>query len=1219
MSAIHDDQEETKMHATRLTVMMMAKSSRRIVGALAVMALAGLSSTTLAEMTLTPEGIAEGFTLTTFATNFPSVGGVGPEGITFPGSGVMVADGPGNVRVLPSHADGQDASTVAPTAFYGDGNAIGLAELGGKFYMTQRTLGQVLQVNPDGTSNQVIVSNLNPATGIVGDPFTGHLFVSDFGGVAIFEVDPVAKTAIEFKHVNPDGLALSSDGRTLYAALDGLHIVGYDIVTKAQVFDSGQIGNVDGIALGAGPLSGKIFGNTNFGELWEVDLTTTNQTLIASGGSRGDFVTVDPSNGTLLLTQTDRILRVGPEGRFGPFTFALTPAVATNNVGQTHTVTVTVTTNSTPAANILVTNVVTGANTALGACLTDTNGMCTFSYTGLNAGDDIITAQAFLAGEDRTATATKTWVGALGCTITCPGDIVVPSETNLCGATVNYGVGTAGTCPDVVCTPPPGSVFAVGTTAVNCTTNTDTVCAFNVTVQDMQLPTITCPDNISTNVPSGQTSIAITFGSAASDNCSLAGAPVCSPPSGSSFGLGTTPVTCTATDSAGNSNTCGFTVTVTQLGGNQPPVALCQNVTKNADANCQATVLASEVDNGSTDPDGTITDRTLTPPGPYLLGTNQVILTVTDDQGASSTCTATVAVVDKTPPTITCPANITTNVGLSATGAVVNYNAPVVSDNCGVASTNCSPASGSTFVLGTNTVACTVVDTSGNTGNCSFQLIVTAAAANQPPVARCQDLTINASANCATDIPAIALDSGSFDPDGTITNRTLTPPGPYLLGTNQVILTVTDNQGASASCTAILIVVDTTPPTITCPANITTSVGINATGAVVNYNAPVVSDDCGIASTNCSPPSGSTFSLGPTTVTCTASDAAGNMSSCTFTVTLTSTAACSFAIAPTSQEFSVSGGSNSIAVTASDSCAWTAVSNDDWITITSGNSGTGSGTVNYSVAANTGPARVGTMTIAGQTFTVSQSAVTPSSCGVIVLDPAGRNALQMSGGATLDLPDCLVAVNSSNNSALTSSGNADITAREIDITGDFRATGHSAANLHPSPLTGVAPTPDPFAGLPAPSTNGLPVFSGGTIPKGSVLQPGVYENQIEVHGGSVVQFSPGLYILKNGINVSSSTIQGNGVTLYNEGNLTFSGRSMIRLTPPDSGTYAGITVFQAREDTEMAMFSGGSASLLAGGFYFPSAELTLSGGSNIKLGSLVVWRLSLTGGSSGSQ
>ena len=86
---------------------------------------------------------------------------------------------------------------------------------------------------------------------------------------------------------------------------------GYNTTTGAQVYDSGTLGGVpDGVALGAGAFSGKAFVNTNNGQLIEVDLATSSQTVIATGGSRGDFVTVDPTNGTLLITQSDRILRL---------------------------------------------------------------------------------------------------------------------------------------------------------------------------------------------------------------------------------------------------------------------------------------------------------------------------------------------------------------------------------------------------------------------------------------------------------------------------------------------------------------------------------------------------------------------------------------------------------------------------------------------------------------------------------------------------------------------------------------------------------------------------------------------------------------------------------------------------------------------------------------------------------------------------------------------
>jgi hypothetical protein len=87
---------------------------------------------------------------------------------------------------------------------------------------------------------------------------------------------------------------------------------------------------------------------------------------------------------------------------------------------------------------------------------------------------------------------------------------------------------------------------------------------------------------------------------------------------------------------------------------NTPPIARCRDVVKAADANCGAAVTAAEVDNGSSDPNGDPINLTLSPPGPYPLGTNTVTLMVTDSQGAFDTCSASVVVVDGEPPLVTC-------------------------------------------------------------------------------------------------------------------------------------------------------------------------------------------------------------------------------------------------------------------------------------------------------------------------------------------------------------------------------------------------------------------------------------------------------------------------------------------------------------------------------------------------------------------------------------
>jgi hypothetical protein len=158
----------------------------------------------------------------------------------------------------------------------------------------------------------------------------------------------------------------------------------------------------------------------------------------------------------------------------------------------------------------------------------------------------------------------KVFVGCIG--ITCPADIVQPNDPDQCGAVVNYSAPTSdGDCGTVSCGPVSGSFFPIGTTTVTCTSQAGSECTFTVTVNDTQPPTITCPANVT--AVAAQTcpissSATVTFPApTASDNCPGVTA-VCNPPSGSIFPVGTTMVTCTATDTSGNTASCGFTVTV---------------------------------------------------------------------------------------------------------------------------------------------------------------------------------------------------------------------------------------------------------------------------------------------------------------------------------------------------------------------------------------------------------------------------------------------------------------------------------------------------------------------------------------------------------------------------------------------------------------------------------------------------------------------------------
>lgn len=110
---------------------------------------------------------------------------------------------------------------------------------------------------------------------------------------------------------------------------------------------------------------------------------------------------------------------------------------------------------------------------------------------------------------------------------------------------------------------------------------------------------------------------------------------------------------------------------------------------------------------------------------------------------------------------------------------------------------------------------------------------------------------------------------------------TYTPAAGYC-GPDSFQYTVSDGQCSSAAATVNITVVDTTPPIVSCPADIEV---LSPVPTTVTYVAGG-SDTCGLASFSCSPPSGSVFPLGPTTVNCTAVNAAGMTASCSFTITV---------------------------------------------------------------------------------------------------------------------------------------------------------------------------------------------------------------------------------------------------------------------------------------------------------------------------------------------
>jgi PKD repeat protein len=333
---------------------------------------------------------------------------------------------------------------------------------------------------------------------------------------------------------------------------------------------------------------------------------------------------------------------------------------------------------------------------------------------------------------------------------------------------------------------------------------------------------------------------------------------------------------------------------------NQPPVAVCQDVTVEAD---DSQTADADVDAGSYDPDGDPITIDQSPPGPYPIGTTEVTLTVIDDAGASGSCTASVTVLDTAtnqPPEV--------DAGESRTcqgGVVVNFMATFVDDASDTHTawwdygdgTPGQPGDvffegGSGEVYGTHifdqpgeyTVEVCVYDDQGASA-CDTVLVTVLS--NQPPVAQCQDVTVEAGTDCQADA---SVDDGSYDPDGDPITTAQDPPGPYPLGDTAVTLTVIDDSGASDTCAALVSVVDTTPPDIAAATVGPDLVGI---GETVAYSAQA-DDECGVtvewdfgdgSPTSAVDPTTHAYDhAGVYTVLLTATDTSGNQATRMFTV-----------------------------------------------------------------------------------------------------------------------------------------------------------------------------------------------------------------------------------------------------------------------------------------------------------------------------------------------
>lgn len=512
--------------------------------------------------------------------------------------------------------------------------------------------------------------------------------------------------------------------------------------------------------------------------------------------------------------------------------------------------------------------------------------------------------------------------------VACPADVVVEA-TSPSGASASFAATASDTVnpsPGVLYDPAPAgtwtggqqvsAAFPYGTTTVRATAwdgyNLSAPCQFLVTVRDTTPPAVTCPAPVTAEATGALGAPVPLAGLATATDVATATPSVAYAALGAAVSatgwvapLGSTGVTATATDRAGNTASCTFPVTVVDT---TPPRVTCP-----ADFAVDAASAAGSAVAFVSTTAASATDLVTAAPGiayapasgsllpvgaggaPYV---STVTATATDVAGNAASCTFHVTVADVTPPVPLCPGDLTyeatgpagatvaawvdaSGVPTDATGLDAVTPAFLISPAHGLVTY--APGPGSVFPLGATPVTATVSDAAQNRAACAFQVHVVD---TTPPAITCPSpAPVEATGNGGADVefvttatdavtlaPAVAYDGGHG-------------PGTFFaLGTTHVTATATDAAGNPASCQFDVEVVDHTPPTIVCPGD--RQVPGNGSVAVF-FPAPAVSDagtpSPAVTSTH---RSGDVFPLGDTPVTFTATDASGNAASCTMTVSV---------------------------------------------------------------------------------------------------------------------------------------------------------------------------------------------------------------------------------------------------------------------------------------------------------------------------------------------
>ena len=575
---------------------------------------------------------------------------------------------------------------------------------------------------------------------------------------------------------------------------------------------------------------------------------------------------------------------------------------ATDGHGNLSTTTFQVTVQDTTAPVLTVgPNVVVEATSSAGATVTypavsatDAVSGVTISYSPPPPGGvfpigvtTVVVTATDAAGNHSSKSFTVTVRDTTAPVITAVNGNVTTEGNTLGGAIVTYTVTPAAT--DAVggvtfsYSKASGSVFSVGTTTVTLTA-TDGVGnhsskTFTVTVKDTTAPVI-APSDMTVEATQSSGWKVGTFTESATD---IVG-PVTltySKSAGTVLPFGTTTVTVTATDAAGNHSSATFTVTVRDT--TAPVITapdLIVEATSAAGAKVYYTPSVSDAVGGGTVTTSVASGTT------FSIGVHTVSVTATDGHGNLSTTTFQVTVQDTTAPVINAPLYLVVN-ATSLAGAIVTYPA-FATDAVGPITYTYSIPSGSLFPLSFSPlITFTATDAYGHTSTGSFTVFVHDVT---PPVITSVSGNLTVEGNTTGGAIVTYAAATATDPIVPVQITYSKPSGSFFaVGTTTVWVTATDEMGNVTKKTFKVTVIDTTPPVITSVSPNLTIEATSSYGAAVTYVPAIATDIVGPVTISYSKSSGSTFALGTTTVTVTAKDAAGNIATRTFTITVVDT------------------------------------------------------------------------------------------------------------------------------------------------------------------------------------------------------------------------------------------------------------------------------------------------------------------------------------------